>query len=152
MAGVRVSITVQDDGFREALTRLLERTANLKPVFDEIGSSMLATTEQRFESEIGPDGTAWAAHSTATLLRRGSNAKKLRDKGHLYQSLNYASGRLKAEVGTNRVYARIHQLGGKAGRGRKVTIPARPYLGVSSEDRRLIGEILTEHLARAVQR
>jgi len=152
MAGVKVSITIQDDGFREALTRLLDRTANLKPVFDEIGSALLATTEQRFESESGPDGAPWAAHSTATLLRRGSNARKLRDRGHLYQSLTYASGRLKAEVGTNRIYARIHQLGGKAGRGRKGTIPARPYLGVSAEDRRMIGEILTDHLAMAVRR
>lgn len=39
----------------------------------------------------------------------------------------------------------------KAGRGRKVTIPARPYLGVNADDRRMIGEILTDHLAMAVR-
>jgi len=152
MAGVKVAITVQDDGFRDALMRLLAATANLKPVFDEIGSALLATTEQRFEAEAGPDGVPWAAHSAATLLRRGSSARKLRDKGHLYQSLTYASGRLKAEVGTNRIYARIRQFGGKAGRGRKVTIPARPYLGISADDRTMIGEILTDHLALAVRK
>lgn len=152
MAGVKVAITVQDDGFREVLTRLIERTYNLQPAFEEIGSALLATTQQRFEAEAGPDGTAWPAHSAATAFKRGSNAKKLRDRGHLYASLTYAASRLKSEVGTNRVYARIHQLGGKAGRGRKVTIPARPYLGVGDADRRMIGEILTDHLAMAVRR
>lgn len=151
MAGVKVSITIEDDGFRDALTRLIARTHELRPVFEEIGSALLATTQQRFEAEAGPDGAAWPAHSAATVLRRGAGAPKLRDRGHLYASLTYAASRFKAEVGTNRVYARIHQFGGKAGRGRKVTIPARPYLGVSDADRRMIGEILTDHLATAVQ-
>lgn len=149
--GVSVTIRVEDEGFRDALTRLIQHTANLRPVFDEIGSALLATTEDRFEAETGPDGNAWAAHASATLSRRGASAKKLRDKNHLYQSLTYAAGRLQAAVGTNRTYARIHQLGGKAGRGRKVTIPARPYLGVNADDRRMISEILTDHLAMAVR-
>lgn len=149
--GVSVSIRIEDEGFRDALTRLLERSANLQPVFAEIGSALQATTEDRFEAEIGPDGQAWAAHSPVTLLRRGASAKKLRHRNHLYQSLSYAAGRLQAAVGTNRTYARIHQLGGKAGRGRKVTIPARPYLGVSADDRRMIAEILTDHLAEGVR-
>ncbi|MES8537205.1 phage virion morphogenesis protein, partial [Cutibacterium acnes] len=62
------------------------------------------------------------------------------------------AGRLQAAVGTNRVYARIHQLGGKAGRNRKVTIPARPFLGINADDRQMIGEILNDHLAMAVRR
>ncbi|TSA12012.1 MAG: phage virion morphogenesis protein, partial [Deltaproteobacteria bacterium] len=37
-------------------------------------------------------------------------------------------------IGTNVIYAAIHQFGGKAGRGRKVTIPARPYLMFQDED------------------
>ncbi|HBO4159162.1 TPA: phage virion morphogenesis protein, partial [Pseudomonas aeruginosa] len=35
-----------------------------------------------------------------------------------------------AQIGSNLSYAPIQQLGGQAGRGRKVTIPARPYLPV----------------------
>jgi len=31
-------------------------------------------------------------------------------------------------------YAAIHQFGGKAGKGKKVTIPARPYLALNDED------------------
>lgn len=149
--GVSVTVRVEDEGFREALTRLIQRSMTLQPVFEEIGSALQASTENRFEAETGPDGQAWAAHSPVTLLRRGASAKKLRDRNHLYQSLSYAAGRLQVAVGTNRTYARIHQLGGQAGRGRKVTIPARPYLGVSADDRRMIGEILTDHLAEGMR-
>lgn len=152
--GVRVGITVQDDGFGRALTELLRRTANLQPVFDEVGSYLLSSTQERFEAEAGPDGTAWPALAASTLSRpgRGSPARKLRDRGHLYASLNYRATRLSAEAGTNRAYARIHQKGGKAGRGRQVTIPARPYLGISEGDRREIGAILHGYLSAGVTR
>ena len=36
-----------------------------------------------------------------------------------------------ARIDSNKKYAAIHHLGGKAGRGRKVTIPARPYLPIN---------------------
>lgn len=39
-----------------------------------------------------------------------------------------------AEVGTNEPYAAIHQFGGKAGRGRKMDIPARPFLVLTTQD------------------
>jgi phage virion morphogenesis protein len=37
-------------------------------------------------------------------------------------------------IGTNKIYAAIHQFGGQAGRGKKVPIPARPYLLFQDED------------------
>jgi len=43
-------------------------------------------------------------------------------------SVNYIKGTVEGSVGANKVYARIHELGGYAGPGRKVLIPARPYL------------------------
>ena len=46
-----------------------------------------------------------------------------------------------AIIGSNKDYARIHQLGGDAGRGKKVKIPARPYLHLTDED---FDEILSE--------
>jgi len=39
-----------------------------------------------------------------------------------------------ALVGTNKIYAAIHQFGGKAGRNKNVEIPARPYLKVGNEE------------------
>ena len=46
-----------------------------------------------------------------------------------------------AIIGSNKVYAAIHQLGGQAGKNKKVTIPARPYLKLTDDD---FEEILTE--------
>ena len=37
----------------------MQRTANLQPVFDEIGSSLLASTEDRFEAEAGTSLRSW---------------------------------------------------------------------------------------------
>jgi len=34
----------------------------------------------------------------------------------------------------NKVYAAIHQLGGQAGKNKKITIPARPYLKLTDND------------------
>lgn len=39
-----------------------------------------------------------------------------------------------AIIGSNLPYAAIHQKGGKAGRNKKVEIPARPYLKLSDDD------------------
>ena len=39
-----------------------------------------------------------------------------------------------AVIGSNKAYATIHQLGGQTGWGKKITIPARPYLRLSEVD------------------
>lgn len=46
-----------------------------------------------------------------------------------------------AVIGSNKDYAAIHRLGGKAGRNKKVSIPARPYLKLTDDD---YDEILQE--------
>lgn len=59
-------------------------------------------------------------------------------------------GSISVAIGTNVVYGPIHQLGGKAGRRtRRVTIPARPFLGDSREDRTELLTIANNHLERA---
>jgi phage gpG-like protein len=51
----------------------------------------------------------------------------LQRSGKLASSLAVAYGRDYAAVGTAKNYGAIQQLGGQAGRGHKVRIPARPY-------------------------
>lgn len=59
-------------------------------------------------------------------------------------------GSISVEVGTNVIYGTIHQLGGAAGRkNRRVTIPARPFLGASNEDSTELLSISNDHLQRA---
>lgn len=52
-------------------------------------------------------------------------------------------------VGTKLPYAAIHQFSGRAGRGRKVTIPARPFIGVSAQGKDEIMAIIRRHLEAA---
>lgn len=150
-AGVSINLKVEDGGFGGALERMLRATSSLRPVMDEIGGALEASAIERFEDEEDPEGNAWPDLSDVTKARRGDDARKLRDRGHLVQSITHTASRLQTAVGSNKVQARIHQLGGEAGRGGKVKIPARPYLGVSADDRASLGEILERHLAEVVE-
>lgn len=146
--GIAYTVQVKDP-VTKAILRRLQRIRNLDPALEEIGASNLTETQQRFEDEEDPEGRAWVALSDATLeTRKGSPPAILRDQANLYDSLTYKvqPGRSVA-VGTNRRYARIHQMGGKAGRGRKVTIPARPYLGLSEAGAAEVLQIVTDHLS-----
>ena len=53
-------------------------------------------------------------------------------KGELASSITSCYDYESAIVGSNKVYAAIHQFGGNAGRDKKVQIPARPYLGLTN--------------------
>lgn len=54
------------------------------------------------------------------------------------------------EIDSSLPYAAIHQLDGQAGRGRKVTITARPFLGINIQDETEIGNILIKNIQRAL--
>lgn len=96
------------------------------------------------------------------LTKKGATAaagkRPLVDTGILQDSIRYqvsADGN-SVEIGTNRFAgewtggAAVHQFGTtKAGRGRKTTIPARPFLGISAADRGEVLAILDRFLAQA---
>jgi phage virion morphogenesis protein len=49
----------------------------------------------------------------------------------------------KVTLSANKIYAAIHHFGGKAGRGHKITIPARPCMVVQRDDwREIKGSIM----------
>lgn len=92
-------------------------------------------------------------HTLPDALSAMLSAKALLDTGALRNSIAVAVGDNYVEVGTVEPHgegsARIHQFGGQAGRGKKVTIPPRPFFGVSDEDRTNILDILNDYLAEA---
>ena len=107
-AGVRITVDVEDESLRSALRRLTARVDDLKPVMDEIGSSLVASTIDRFERETDPDGKPWKPSRRAQ--REGGQT--LTDKGRLRASITHRADRDGVDVGTNVVYAAIHQFGG----------------------------------------
>ena len=133
MAGQRIGVEVDDEAVREAIERLVTTIAAPRAAFDRIGSYLVAATLRRFETETAPGGKPWLK----SLRAIAEGGQTLTDHGHLRGSIthNVAAGGRGVDVGSNLVYAAIHNFGGQAGRGRKVTLPARPFLGIDDRDR-----------------
>lgn len=151
MVGVNFKVTIDDRDLQKKGRALLAKLDDLSPFFASVGEVLVGSTIDRFASETDPDGAKWAAHAPATIanrLKRHGNAPLtiLRLSGHLAGSINYQASATRVEVGNNVVYGAIHQFGGQAGRGHKVTIPARPYLGLSDDDREQIEETMDDYL------
>jgi phage virion morphogenesis protein len=71
----------------------------------------------------------------------------LQQRNRLYESIVAQDATpTSVRVGANTPYAMIHQLGGKAGRGKKVTIPARPYLGISDKEKELLKDYVALYI------
>lgn len=178
MAGASITVTLQDRAVRRFLDELVRRGTRLAPVMQSIAAELLSTAQDRFAAERAPDGTPWAALQPATVLARLGGADKvytkksswakgrmrkgaaekmgalkiLQDRRQLYSSLTTAADDSAAMVGTNKIYAALHQFGGAdADTSNKGTlaVPARPYLGITPEDERAIGNLLSAYLAQA---
>jgi len=145
MGGITLSIAADDKEVRSLFARIERRGANPRPAFKSIGEYMLRRTEKRFHDEKDPEGNPWTPLSAATLKKK-KHPKILTESGNLRGRIVYEVGSSSVALGTNVIYGAIHQLGGQAGRGHKVTIPARPYLGVNDADLREIAAILTDYL------
>lgn len=150
-------IEVTDSEVRSSLNALAERVDNLGPCLKEIGEDVTERATQRFATSKGPDGLPWKANAAATInayiaSKNGFGKRGINKKGQglamskkpliatrgLSRSIRYQiiNGDQGVEIGTNRFAdkipggAAIHQFGGRAGRGKKVTIPARPFLPI----------------------
>ena len=146
MAGIQVDIEIDDKRVRGSIGRLLDALANPRPALDEIGSRLAASTLERFRSERAPDGTPWQ-QSLRALVQGGQT---LQDTGRLRDSIQHVVRGDGVDIGSNVVYAAIHQFGGKAGKGHAVALPPRPYLGIDDRDAAAIERIVTRHIAEAV--
>ena len=130
-----------------ALARMAAVLSRPDDIMHLVGSHLVASTLRRFETERAPDGTPWL--KSARAIAEGT--RTLTDTGRLRGSMAHVvgdGGRM-VEVGSSVVYAAIHQLGGRAGKGRRVRIPARPYLGIDERDRDAIARIVTRALEGA---
>lgn len=176
------TLTVEDNGVQAALKALSDRVNNMKPVLQAIGDDIVERAKHRFDTSIGPDGQAWKPNSAATLamvagrigkhsshqLKNGElNAKGQRmlankkpligESGLLRQQIARMADATSVTVFDTQKYAAIQQFGGKAGRGHKVTIPARPFLPVRvdgslyPEEQKAILATLNEWLADAIK-
>lgn len=120
----------------------LSRIRQTQELAENLGEMLVASTQQRFEDEESPDGEKWTPSQRAIA----EHGQTLKETGALRNSIGYEASPGLVAVGTNKVQGRIHQLGGKAGRGHSVSIEARPYLGFSDEDLEEAKELVVEFL------
>ncbi|PAV02858.1 phage virion morphogenesis protein, partial [Arsenophonus sp. ENCA] len=124
MTATILSVEITDNDIKQALKQLEKAAYDLTPLMRRWSETLKTATDLNFEEQGRP---RWQP-SVAALTRQGMTLSR---DGHLRRSVTPEYDAHQASVGTHRVYARIHQRGGKAGRGNSVTLPPRPYLPVS---------------------
>ena len=139
MSAVKLTISITDNA-TAPLRAFAVNVADLKPLMANLGEIAHASVIENFEVGGRPK---WLPLAPATIKKKGHTKPLI------------ASGVLKnitRKVTENSVligvppaakdYAAIQHFGGKAGRGHKVTIPARPYMLLQDEDLREIDDLV----------
>lgn len=150
MAGAMLDVTLDTSQIGSALEELARRLGDLTTPFNDIGEYLHQSTDERFQRKVAPDGSPWAPLSAVTLARKKGTAI-LREKGTLQDTLRKQVTSTELAFGTDRPYGAVHQFGQKKGasgssKGRPIPwgdIPARPYLGLSSDNETEV--VLTIH-------
>lgn len=124
-----------------ALERLAQATAHRAPLMRSIAGTMESAVLQNFDVGGRPK---WLG----LKYRQGT---PLVDTENLMGSITSDYSNDMATVGTNEPYAAIHQFGGKAGRGRKVGIRARPFLALTPQDEEDILEDVQDYFQRLIK-
>lgn len=168
-----IRIELNDEVVSAALLRLAEFLTDMTPAMNDVGRLLVASTKKRIGDGETPDGTAFAPRSKTTTDRYAKLGKSfgnpLNQSGDMRNfSISHDYGPDYAEVGSSALQAAVMHFGaaqgqfgahiGKDKRGRDHfhsipwgDIPARPFLGVSDEDRTGIGEIVEEWIMRSVK-
>ncbi|MGX5775550.1 phage virion morphogenesis protein [Methylorubrum zatmanii] len=154
-----VSITVEARDVAEA-RRLLDAYVSFDagPLMEEIAALGESQTRRRIsEEKTAPDGTPWAPNRAGTPI--------LTETGqHLLASVAFHSSAEEAVWGAAWEHAHVHQegvvitaksapyltffAGGKFISKKSVTIPARPFVGLSEDNRAEIEDLVTDHFGR----
>ncbi len=134
----KILIRISDAGVKAKLAALDNATKDMRPVYATIGRVLVNRIRLCFKLGIDPWGNPWQA----LKFRKG---QPLRDTGRLNRSIVSKVDASGVTVGTNLIYAPVHQFGativpknkprlvfpGPNGNlifAKKVTIPARPFM------------------------
>lgn len=129
------------ESVNEVLKKLKNRIKHRKRLMRAIAGTMESAVLQNFDAGGRPP---WQGLN----YREG---KPLVDTENLMDSIDSSYNNDTAIVGTNVVYAAIHQFGGEAGRGKKVDIPARPFLVLTPEDEEDILEDVQDYFRSIIK-
>lgn len=159
MSGIALEYDIDLRKFQRRLQRLSH--ADMTPLLAGIGQHIVDSTLLRFDFEETPDGEPWQKSIRAQL----EGGKTLQDRGHLRDSYTYnVISNDAVEAGSNLIYSAIHQYGGtieakdasalkfKVGdrwvQKQSIEMPARPALGINSDDENDIDELTKDFIER----
>ena len=136
MSDKPIEIKIDNKDVDRKLLELAQKSENLRPLMKNIAGIFASATEENFKNEGRPD--KWPELSEATKKQRTKQKKWpgqiLQVSGQLASSISTQYDDESAIIGSTLDYAAIHQLGGQAGKNKKVEIPARPYLKLTDDD------------------
>lgn len=148
---------------RELFASLRAKSDDLTPILDFAGNTLTESTKERIaDTKKDPDGNPWKGYvkpNYASIKKAGIKRKKptlkdddewlltpspgglLEHSGRLLLSINYnVLNSNEVAVGSSEDHARRHQDGGGG-------IPARPFLGISSQD----SNVITKHIKQVLK-
>jgi phage virion morphogenesis protein len=104
-------IKLNNDVLTPALQALKNNLNDASPLMQQIAGDLADAVEENFANE----GPGWPALAASTLKQRqskGYTGKMLQRTGALASSVTTQYNALSATIGTNKIYARIQNLGG----------------------------------------
>ncbi len=115
MSGAGIKVEVSGiAGVQGALQRLIDESASLAPLMRSVAQTLAAETETNFQLQGRPRWDDLTASYKKQRAEKGTwPGNILQVTGRLAASISTASDEDSAEVGSNVVYAAIHQFGGQ---------------------------------------
>lgn len=159
MLGINISV---DKNQLSRISKAFERLNDFKEPLNLTGKRLIRSTGQNFDKEQSPDGQPFEDISeyTQAMRRKGTGTygggrysadyKVLSDTGRLKNSITSEAGKNYVSVGTNVDYAEKMQFGdsGNMLNGFLAPIPARPFLGITPLDEKVITLIFKDYFKK----
>lgn len=162
------TVIVDDTEVRGVLGLVKQRLGNLRPLNAAIAEALAQSTKQRILDGVSPAGTPWEPLAESTRrMKRGPGI--LRESEELYASILPSWDDVSSGISSDRLYGLFQQEGtkpyvirakngqalrlpglGESGLLRRQVnhpgLPARPFFGVSAEDRQEILALGNDYL------
>ena len=147
-----IEVKIDSAHTQAVMRQITDRLADTSGLMSGVAELLEASAQQAFQDQ-GPGWSDLAESTKAQrakagtwpgqmLVRKGGNNGLL---GSLFSDSGSDWAKVGAGSGPSAAYAAIHQFGGQAGRGKKTTIPARPYMPITAD-----GKDLTDAASESV--
>ncbi|WP_150297795.1 phage virion morphogenesis protein [Salipiger aestuarii] len=169
---VTLKVSFEDAAPQAALARASFGAVDMTELMDIVGTVLVNGAVERISStNVSPDGVPWPKSLRAMLgggddgePGAGNAGPTLHDTGRLMRSITSEAEPTRVAIGSNLIYAGVHQTGatitpktkgalfftlanGEQVIATSVKIPARPYLGISQDERADIEDLSLQYFA-----